>query len=149
MARLLLSSNPDRTRVLLGGLPPLLCDILADAIASQPDIEVVRGSADSVGAALESGDIDVTILCDCLVTPQLAGAPPRPVTRCAQQLVVIGYTDRDGGAFSFRRLRVCDLSQAALVEAIRAARAGRSDDTFAPALLVPRATSICAATVEH
>ena len=149
MARLLLSSNPDRTRVLLGELPPLLCDILIDAIAAQPDLEVVvRGSADSVGAALESGAIDVTILCDCPSTPQIAGAPPRPVTRCARQLVVVSYTDRDGGTFSFRRLRVCGLSQAALVEAIRAARAGRSDDTLAPAMLVPRATSWCAATID-
>ena len=122
MARLLLSSNPDRTRVLLGELPPLLCDIVIDAIAAQPDLEVVvRGSADSVGAALESGEIDVTILCDRSSTSQIAGAAPGPLTRCVQQLLVVGYTDRDGGAFSLRRLRVCDLSQAALVEAIRVA----------------------------
>jgi DNA-binding NarL/FixJ family response regulator len=51
-------------RIVLGGMPPLLHDIVMDALAGQPAIEVVRdlGEEDGVARALSEGTVDVVIV---------------------------------------------------------------------------------------
>lgn len=53
-----------RIRVFLAGMPPLLHDIVRDALRNQADMELVGdfGEGDAVSTALKNGDVDVVIL---------------------------------------------------------------------------------------
>lgn len=95
-------------RVYLGGMPRLLHDIVENVVRSQADMEIVCRCDEGIAAAFERAAVDVAVLRD-------AGSDPVPHER----LVIVTYSERDGGAFGFRPLSVAGLSTQALVEALR------------------------------
>jgi hypothetical protein len=106
------SGNLERLRICVGEMPRLLRDIVEDILRAQPDMEIVRLAwSDHVAAVLERRHADVVIVQDSS-TDQVA----------AERLVIVAYTERDTGAFSFRPLPIAELSPQALVQAIREAR---------------------------
>jgi hypothetical protein len=112
-------------RIVIGDMPRLLQDIVEDIVRSQTDMEIVRQPNGGIARALELQQADLVIL---QVTTN--GATDHESTRrpeCgAQHLVLVTYTERDGGAFAFRPLAVQDLSPDALVQAIRTPLADRA-----------------------
>jgi DNA-binding transcriptional LysR family regulator len=56
--------DQNRIRIVLGGMPPLLHDIVIDALAGEAEIEVVRdlGEENGVVPALSGGTVDVVIV---------------------------------------------------------------------------------------
>jgi hypothetical protein len=106
------SGAPTRLRIVIGDMPQLWQDIVEDIVRSQPDMEIVRQWKGGIARALEHQQADLVIV-------QVA-------TNGARQLVVVTFTERDGGAFGFRPLAVQDLSPDALVQAIRTPFADRA-----------------------
>jgi DNA-binding NarL/FixJ family response regulator len=111
-------------RIVIGEMPQLLQDIVEHIVRSRPDLEIVRQWNGGIARALEHQQADLVI-----VQVSSNGASGHESQRWpewgAQDLVLVTYTDRDGGAFTFRPLAVQDLSPDALVQAIRTLLADR------------------------
>jgi hypothetical protein len=109
------SGDLKRLRICVGEMPRLLRDIVEDIVGAQPDMEIVpRAWSDDIAAVLERRHADVVIVQDTS-TDQVAG----------ERLVIVAYTERESGAFSFRPLPIADLSPQALVQAVREVRLRR------------------------
>ncbi|MBI3049549.1 MAG: hypothetical protein HYY76_14685 [Acidobacteria bacterium] len=88
---------------------------MEEIVRSQADMEIVcRDSSVDISVALERRDADVAVLREAAADQAAEG-----------RLVLVTYSERDGGAFSFRPLPIAELSPQTLVQAIREARAAR------------------------
>ena len=111
-----------RFRVFLGGMPPLLHDIVSDALKNQADVHLVGdlSAGDAVVSALRNDTIDVVIVGarqpddSALVTEIFASSPQRKV-------LVIATSGRSAVLYQLRphKRTLGDVSPQSLLEAIR------------------------------
>jgi DNA-binding NarL/FixJ family response regulator len=120
-----------RTRILLAGMPPLLRDIVEDAVAKQPDMDVLGhfSEGDDLAQSLKEVAVDVVIVGarqpdDFALADQCLRASPRV------RVLVIANSGRNATMYEMRPHRVSlgDVSPEMLVAAIRAERAAYSED---------------------
>ena len=111
-----------RIRIVAEGMPPLLHDIVIDALAGQDEIEVVRDLGDENGVvpALSGGTVDVVIVGarqpeDSRLAADVLSASPR------SKVLVIATDGRSAVIHELHAVQrtLGDLSAHGLVEAIR------------------------------
>ena len=113
---------PRRTRILLVEMPRMLCDILADVLSAEPDMEVVGvlSSRGKLRATVAETRADVVVL--ALGDSRLPKDCER-LLRAHPRLRVLGVTSegRRGFLFGLRPLKASlgELSPQRLVNAIR------------------------------
>ena len=109
---------PFPIRVVVGEVPRLLRDIIADAIAREPDMMLVDESSGDIETLVRGADAEVAIV---------AGDPPDSGARHRQMLVehpelkilVVTEGGRAAQLLEFRKRLMSDVSPLALVMAIR------------------------------
>jgi DNA-binding NarL/FixJ family response regulator len=111
-----------RIRVFLAGMPPLLHDIVRDALMGQTDMQLVGdlSAGDGVVHALENREIDVVIVGarqpeDSAVANELFASSPR------SKVLVIAKSGRTAVMYQLRprKRHLGDVSPQSLLEAIR------------------------------
>lgn|GEM_PF-3251199 len=112
-----------RTRLLLAALPALLADIVRDALAAEPEVEVVgtvAATADALDRALDADGADVV-----LAETQGLGLPDNYLELMHRhprlRLVLVAPDGRSASLYRLvpeRRL-LADVSPRALAEAVR------------------------------
>jgi len=112
-----------RIRILVGGMPRMLRDIVEDVVAAQPDMELLAGGdASDLVTTIKAKQPDLVV-----VAEQWAGLnlPHQQLLVDNRRLRVLVVTagGRDARLLELRQVPVIDVSSQRLVDAIREALA--------------------------
>jgi DNA-binding NarL/FixJ family response regulator len=124
-----------RLRVLVRDLPPLLRDIVEDAVGSQDDMEILTDrTIVQPGHAEKPAGPDVIVTATADIDQSEAAAADWLRWRPESRVLVIETTGRRSVMYEMRphAVRIGDLSRDQLVEVIRSARTGGTSHRVPP-----------------
>lgn len=114
-----MSHTARRIRIVLAEMPPVLSEIVVEAIQEQPDMEIVGEPRDGRGLLRAMAGADVVILSERQGTGVPAGPPPDDATPTRVLMVAIVEDRTLMYELGPRRATLRDVSPHRLVEAIR------------------------------